>query len=78
MVSHELPRRGTLLTWARAHIAVNDIDPPYVLGLVEIGGARVFCHVRTDDDLPVPSSVIMDLDMEAKPPFWVSPLQPKE
>lgn len=78
MVDHVLPRQGLLITWTRAHVPLSGIKSPYVLGLAELGGARVFCHVRTEIDLPVPSPVVVHVDLSAVPPFWVAPDQHQE
>ncbi|MGH3097435.1 MAG: Zn-ribbon domain-containing OB-fold protein [Streptosporangiales bacterium] len=71
-----LPTQGTLVTVTTVWVPVEGIEPPYTLGLVRLGGAEVFAHIRgLDDAARVPVPVVLRLDREASPPFWFVPRQ---
>lgn len=63
---------GTLVTWTRVWIGTDEVEAPYVLGLVAIGGIQLFGHVRFPDDLAVhtPTDVRLHVDSTRTPPYW--------
>ncbi len=66
-----LPTTGRLLTWTRVWVPVEGLEPPYLVGLVEIGRLQLFGHVRgIDDDTATPAPVRVRIDPDARPPFW--------
>lgn len=67
----DLPATGTLTTWSRVWVPIDGIEPPYVVGLVEIGELRIFGHVRDlPEDLALPATVQLVVDGGSTPPFW--------
>jgi uncharacterized OB-fold protein len=72
-----LPEEGTLLTWSRVWVPVEGIEPPYILGLVELGSTNIFGHVvAPDEDLPAGARVSVVLDESRRPPYWFEPAAP--
>lgn len=66
-----LPTSGRLVTWTRVWVPVEDIEPPYLVGVVELGRVQVFAHVRgiTDEDV-APADVRLVIDADHRPSFW--------
>jgi uncharacterized OB-fold protein len=62
---------GRLVTWTRVWVPVEGIEPPYIVGLVELGRLQLFGHVRGADEITrVPQSVRLRVDVSKRPPFW--------
>ncbi|WP_051580098.1 Zn-ribbon domain-containing OB-fold protein [Pseudonocardia acaciae] len=70
-----LPTTGTLVSWTRVWVPVEGIEPPYLLGMVELGEIRVFAQLRDlGEDATVPAPVRLELaEEEATPQFWFVP-----
>jgi uncharacterized OB-fold protein len=68
---------GTLLTHSRVWIARPPLEPPYVLGQVEVAaGPVVFVHVRAlpeEARVPLPVRLAIAADADAVPRFWFEP-----
>ena len=71
VLEHALSTEGLLVTWTTAWVAVEGIEPPYVLGMVRLGGVEIFMHLRgKTEGLIVPRPIRIVVDPEAHPPFW--------
>lgn len=71
IVEQVLPSEGRLTTWTRVWVPVEGLQPPYSVGLVELGEVQLFGHVRgVDDDTELPITVAVRVDVEHTPPFW--------
>lgn len=65
-----LPQTGVLTTWTRVWVPVEGIEPPYLLGIVELGPVRVVGHVvGIDDSFAVPGRVRVAVHPDDHPPF---------
>lgn len=75
-----LDTMGSLVTWARVWVPTDEVDPPYVLGLVVLDGIELVGHVRGLDDqqFKVPSPVRLVVDPTERPPFWFEPATPRD
>ena len=74
----DLPTEGTLLAYTTVWVARPGLEPPYVLGQVNLGrGARLFAHVRSLHEAePVPVQVRLAVPAPGTEPieFWFEPL----
>jgi uncharacterized OB-fold protein len=74
-----LSRTGALLTYTEVWIERPGLEPPYVLGQVDLDdGPLVFTHVRGlpgGSRVPLPVEVVIGED-GAMPAFWVEPYPP--
>ena len=69
-----LPRCGRLVTWTEVWVPVEGLEPPYVVGLVELGALQIFGHVRhLDDAAQEPLDVDVRIDPDQQPPYWFEP-----
>lgn len=75
VIETEVGGLGTLVTWTRVWVGIDEVDPPYVLGLVAIGGVQLFGHVRVPDNtaLDTPIEVRLHVDTTRMPPYWFQP-----
>lgn len=73
---HGLAREGTLLTFTTVWVARPGLEPPYVLGQIEVDrGVEVFAHVRglaEEAVTPLPVSLVIGEPGEV-PEFWFEP-----
>lgn len=66
-----LPAQGRLTTWTRVWVPVEGLEPPYSVGVVELGRVQLFGHVRgVTDKTTVPVDVAARVDVGQQPPFW--------
>jgi len=72
-------RTGALLTYTEVWVERPGLDPPYVLGQVDLDdGPLIFTHVRglaADSRVPLPVEVVVG-ERGVVPPFWVEPYPP--
>jgi hypothetical protein len=72
-----LSDRGMLITYTTVWVPRLGLEPPYVLGQVDLeDGVRIFTHGREIADnakVPMPVRLQFDADSEAVPPFWFVP-----
>src|SRR4051794_19971249 len=67
----DLPSRGTAMVWSRVLIPVGNIEAPYIMALVDLGGVRVFGHIRGDVTSTSPGcAVSIRVDGTQTPPYW--------
>lgn len=64
-----LPDEGTLETWSRVWVGLPGLEPPYQVGIVRLGDARIFSHVSSDGDVATPARVVVELE-PANDPFF--------
>lgn len=67
-----LPQAGSLTTWSRVWVPVEGIQPPYLLGIVQLGAVEVVGHVDGLDaagTVPVPVPVRLAVHPDRHPPF---------
>lgn len=73
----DLPAVGRLLSFTRVWIPRPGLEPPYILGQVDLGhGARLFAHVRglgEDARVPMPVRVAVPETGEGPIAFWFEP-----
>ncbi len=74
----DLGPRGNLVTYARVWVKRPGLEPGYILGQVELGGVRIFAHVRgLGPAIRVPCPVQLVLGEEdSVPRFWFEPEEP--
>ena len=74
-----LSRSGSLLTYTEVWVERPGLEPPYVLGQVELDdGPVIFTHVRglaSGSRVPLPVTIAAG-EEGAVPPFWVEPYPP--
>jgi uncharacterized OB-fold protein len=74
-----LARTGTLLTYTEVWVERPGLQPPYILGQVELDdGPLIFTHVRrvvNGRRVPLPVEVVIG-EEDALPAFWVEPYPP--
>ena len=71
-----MARTGTLLTHTEVWVRRPGLEPPYVLGQVDLDdGPLIFTHVRglpEDARVPFPVQIVVGGE-DAMPAFWVEP-----
>lgn len=74
-----LPTAGALLSYTTVWVPRPGLEPPYMLGQVDLGrGATIFAHVRglaTTVQVPSRVELVLASDPEAVPSFWFEPEQ---
>jgi uncharacterized protein len=66
-----LPPEGVLTTWTRVWVPVEGIEPPYMVGIVDVDGLQLFGHVRgVTDATKLPARADIRVDTDETPPFW--------
>lgn len=79
IVERPLPRVGTLLTWSRVWVAIENVAPPYVVCMIDLGGVVVFAHVRELIlDPHVGDRLRLVVATGERPPYWFVPLDEGE
>lgn len=73
---HSLAEEGTLLTFTTVWVPRPGLEPPYVLGQIELDhGVEVFAHVRgLSEEAVTPLPVVLAVGQPGDvPEFWFEP-----
>lgn len=71
MATLELPATGVVQSWTIVRTPLPGIAAPYVMGLLDVGGVRIFAHLRGLDGDPTSGLVVqMRADRDTIPHFW--------
>ena len=74
-----LSPEGRVVTYTTVHVPRPGLEPPYVLGQVDLPeGVLVFAHLRDlpdDATVPLPVRIVMAPEEDAVPPFWFEPME---
>lgn len=70
---------ATLITYTTVWVPRPGLEPPYVLGQVELPeGVRIFAHARElgpDARVPLAVHLVIAPEADAIPPFWFEPTE---